>query len=230
MLVAIVGLRVAVLKLGASVGTQIQQATLLESSNSILRTRISALADNRRIEKLAQAYGMHLPNPLDVHFVQSSAGRSVQAAINNISAPANSTFLGGLATEQHNDAQSTQYTASLSAAAGGGGGGASVVASGSSSTTSTAGTGTGVASSTAGQTTAGQTTAGQTTSSAATTASTAGTATTSTASSSNSSAATASAGGGTAALNTGQTDTAAGAPQSLAGSTAAGSGGTGLAG
>jgi hypothetical protein len=115
MLVAIVGLRVAVLKLGASVGSQVQQATLLESSNTMLRTKISALSDNQRIEKLAAAYGMHMPNPLDAHFVSAAAGTHVQAAIHSISSPANSTYLSTLAAEQHHDEAVTQGTSSLSA-------------------------------------------------------------------------------------------------------------------
>jgi cell division protein FtsL len=114
MLVAIVGLRVAVLKLGANVGSEIQQATLLESSNTTLRTQISALSDNQRIEKLAEQYGMHMPNPLDVHFVAAAAGTHVQAAIHGISSPDGSTYLTNLAAEQHHDEAVTQGTASLS--------------------------------------------------------------------------------------------------------------------
>ena len=44
--------------------SEIQQATLLQGSNSTLRTQISALSDNGRIVKLAEAYGMHNPSPL----------------------------------------------------------------------------------------------------------------------------------------------------------------------
>ena len=73
----IVGLRVEVLKLGSSVGRQIQQATMLASSNSELRKQISALSDNRRITTLAERYGMHMPNPLDIHILQSADGAHV---------------------------------------------------------------------------------------------------------------------------------------------------------
>src|SRR5579863_2033325 len=74
LLVAIVGLRVEVLKLGASVGSEVQQATALQSANATLRSQISALSDDKRIAALAASYGMHMPNPLDTHFVQASAG------------------------------------------------------------------------------------------------------------------------------------------------------------
>ncbi|HET9094735.1 MAG TPA: hypothetical protein VFN36_06565 [Solirubrobacteraceae bacterium] len=117
MLLGIVGLRVEVLKLGSSVGTQIQQATLLQSSNAVLRSEISALSDNQRIEALAGRYGMHLPDPLAVHFVQATAGRHVGAAMRNITAPAPSTFLSGLAAEQQADSQSAQRIAALNGVA-----------------------------------------------------------------------------------------------------------------
>jgi cell division protein FtsL len=110
-LVAIVGLRVEVLRLGSSVGSQVQQATALQSSNSVLRAQISALSDNQRIAKLAEGYGMRMPDVLDVHFVQAAAGTHVAAAIHNISAPSRTTFLSGLATEQQTSQQSAQAIA-----------------------------------------------------------------------------------------------------------------------
>ena len=114
---AIVGLRVEVLKLGSGVGSQIQQANLLQSSNSALRTQISALSDNRRIETLAEGYGMHMPSPLDVHFVKARVGTHVQAAIRNIATPSGSTFLSGLASEQQTHHLSTQTIAVLNGSA-----------------------------------------------------------------------------------------------------------------
>lgn len=225
MLVAIVGLRVAVLKLGASVGSQIQQATLLESSNTTLRSQISALSDNRRIEKMAAAYGMHMPTPLDVHFVSADAGTRIGAAIHNISAPSNSTFLTALAAEQQNDQASTQVSSSLGA------GGASSTgtvsgSAGSTSATTTAGTGSTAATTTAtGQTTAGTTSATSTgtTAVAGTSAGSSATATSSAASGSGSAA-------GTSGLNTGPTNTDAGATASQTTGSTTSTGGSGLAG
>jgi cell division protein FtsL len=160
LLVAIVGLRVEVLKLGSGVGSEIQQAATLQSSNSALRAQISALGDNQRIERLAAAYGMHLPDPLDVHFVQASVGRHVQAAIHNISAPSDSTFLTGLAAEQQSSQQSSRAVAAMNGAA-------STNTSGTTAATSTAGnastSGVGTVASTGG----GSVTSGATTVSAA---------------------------------------------------------------
>jgi hypothetical protein len=113
--VAIVGLRVEVLKLGSGVGRQLEQATTLQSSNAVLRARISALSDNQRIVKLAEGYGMEMPNPLDVHFVESSAAGNVGAAISKITAPSRETFLSSLASERQTDDQSTQAESTLSA-------------------------------------------------------------------------------------------------------------------
>ncbi len=114
LLVAIVGLRVEVLKLGASVGNDIQQATALQSSNAALRSQISALSDDQRIAKLAASYGMRMAGPLDTHFVQASAGDHVGAAIRNISAPSRQSFLTGLANEQRSAVDTIQAGSTLS--------------------------------------------------------------------------------------------------------------------
>jgi hypothetical protein len=108
LLVAIVGLRVEVLKLGSGVGARIQQATLLQSSDSLLRSQVSALSDNHRIITLAEGYGMYMPAPLDVHLVSSAAGTHLGAAARNISAPSRTTFLSALASEQQAAGQNGQ--------------------------------------------------------------------------------------------------------------------------
>jgi hypothetical protein len=112
LLVAIVGLRVEVLKLGSGVGAQIQQATLLESSDSVLRSQISALSDNQRIITLAGDYGMYMPAALDVHLVASATGTHLGAAARNVSAPSRTTFLSGLVSEQQAGGQGTQAVSS----------------------------------------------------------------------------------------------------------------------
>lgn len=132
MLILVVGLRVEVLKLGSSVGAAVAQATTLQSSNAVLRAQISALSDNQRIERIASAYGMHMPNPLDVHFLQASAGRNVGAAIRAITPPSRMAFLSALAAEQQHDALTTAAGATLSAV------GASVGTPASSATTGVA--------------------------------------------------------------------------------------------
>ncbi|MGH2860151.1 MAG: hypothetical protein ACRDLT_01445 [Solirubrobacteraceae bacterium] len=220
MLVAIVGLRVEVLKLGAGVGGQIQQATVLESSNSTLRTQISALSENQRIEKLAATYGMQMPNPLDVHLVQSATGTHVGAAIHNISAPSRTTFLSGLATEQHTNEPSTQTTAVLS--------GATTVNSTAGTNPATAGTNPATAGTNPATAGTNPATAGTTATSVTSTDTSAGAlSTSSTADAGNSS----TPAGGSADLNTGVTNTdPTSATSQTAGATGTGNGGTGLAG
>ena len=116
LLVAIVGLRVEVLKLGAGVGSEIQQATALQSSNAALRSQISALSDNQRITSLAGAYGMAHAQP---------ARRALPAGLCRASRrrrdpkhqPARAADLPHrqLASEEQADQLATQAGASLSA-------------------------------------------------------------------------------------------------------------------
>jgi hypothetical protein len=115
LLVAIVGLRVEVLKLGSSVGRDIQTASVLQSNNQTLRTRVSELSGNQRIEDLAMNMGMVMPGPIDIHFVQASAAKRVSSAIHGIQEPASSTFLSGLATERAADATDAGVAAGTSA-------------------------------------------------------------------------------------------------------------------
>jgi cell division protein FtsL len=117
-LVAIVGLRVEVLRLGSAVGSQVQQAAVLASGNSQLRAEISALSDNQRIESLAGQYGMRMPTPLDLHFLRGSSGRDAAAAIRNITPPSRSTFLSGLAAERQNNLLKAAANSTLSAIGG----------------------------------------------------------------------------------------------------------------
>ncbi|HTW13467.1 MAG TPA: hypothetical protein VME01_12030 [Solirubrobacteraceae bacterium] len=103
LLVAIVGMRVEVLKLGSSVGAQMQQASQLQSQNAVLRAQVSGLSDPQRIENLAAKMGMVMPGALDVHFVQASSAANVGRAIRGIKQPAPTTFLYGLEDERVTD-------------------------------------------------------------------------------------------------------------------------------
>lgn len=154
LLVVIVGMRVEVLKLGSSVGRQLEQATALESGNAALRAQVSELSGNQRIEQLAATMGMLMPGPMDIHFVRASAARNVDAAIRGIHAPASQTFLSGIASERQTDANNTVGAADTSAVG--------VLSSG---TVATSTTGT----STAGTTSAGTTSVGAPTSGTPTT-------------------------------------------------------------
>jgi hypothetical protein len=115
LLVAIVGLRVEVLKLGSSVGRQLQQATTLESSNAVLRSQVSELSGNQRIEQLAGGMGMVMPGPMDIHFAKASSIRNVDATIKGIHAPARTDFLSGVVSERQSDADNTIAAAANSA-------------------------------------------------------------------------------------------------------------------
>ena len=224
LLVAIVGLRVEVLKLGSGVGAQIQQATLLESSDSVLRSQISALSDNHRIITLAQDYGMHMPDPLDVHLVASAAGTHLGAAARNISAPSRTTFLSGLVSEQQAGSQGTEAVSSTTT---------SDVADATVDSTSggtVSATDTSIASTTSADTTSADTTAG-TTSGLDTSAST----TDATSPSTTDALSSSTTAGGSSDVNTGLPDTTATSgtsqPTDSAGSTTGSTtGGTGLAG
>jgi len=115
LLVAIVGLRVEVLKLGSSVGRNIQLASTLQSGNQVLRSQVSELSGNQRIEGIAAGMGMVMPGPMDVHFVQSSTAEHVSRAISGIHAPDATSFLSGLATERAADTNNAVVAASTSA-------------------------------------------------------------------------------------------------------------------
>jgi hypothetical protein len=115
-LVAIVGLRVEVLKLSSGVGTQIQQASELQSSNATLRSSVSELSGNQRIMKIAETMGMVMPGPLDVHFVPASAGSHLNSAIRAIHTPETTAFLSSLVAERGADVTSVTQAVTTSAA------------------------------------------------------------------------------------------------------------------
>ena len=168
LLVVIVGMRVEVLKLGSSVGRQLEQATALESGNAALRAQVSELSGNQRIEQLAAAMGMTMPGPMDIHFVKASSAGSANAAIRGIHAPASQTFLSGIASERQTNAASTVGAANTSAIGALSTGTVATPTTGTTTagtttaSTTTAGTTT-TGTSTAGTTSAGTTTAGTTT-------------------------------------------------------------------
>jgi hypothetical protein len=232
LLVAIVGLRVEVLKLGSGVGAQVQQATLLESGNSVLRSQISALSDSQRIIKLAESYGMDTPSPMGVHIVQATAGTHVEAAMRNISASSRTAFLGGLVAEQQAN-ESTQSPAALTTTDGTAGTSSTTgtgvtsgtsLSSGTTSDVATSGTSAGGATSTSDTSGLGNSgTASSTTEATANTLNTSASTTDSTSGSTT---------GGTGALNTGVPDTtgSADSSQTTGSSTGSTTGGTGLAG
>jgi cell division protein FtsL len=115
LLVGIVGMRVEVLKLGSSVGTEMQQASQLQSANAVMLKQVSALSNNTRIEQLAEKRGMVMPGPLDMHFVQAAGAANVNRAIANIREPAPAIFLASVRTERAQDPVSAAAAANRSA-------------------------------------------------------------------------------------------------------------------
>ena len=93
MLVGIVAMQVEVLKLGASMGRNIAQATALQGHNEALRASVAGLADDQRFEALAAKQGMVMPAPSDVAFLPVASSAVIQRAVSAIHAPAPGTFL-----------------------------------------------------------------------------------------------------------------------------------------
>lgn len=137
LLVGIVGMRVEVLKLGSTVGSEMQQASVLQSANAVMLDQDSALSDNGRIEQLAKQRGMVMPLPLDLHFVHASGPASVGKAIADIREPSPATFLAGLQNERVNDGASVVAAEQTSAIGVQGGGAISSGATSSNTTDST---------------------------------------------------------------------------------------------
>ena len=115
LLVGIVGMRVEVLKLGTTVGGEIQQASQLEGTNAALRSQVSALSESERIEQLAFKLGMVMPGPLDIHFVDATSARNVSNAITHITEPSPESFLSGLESERAQDGVVEQAASNTSA-------------------------------------------------------------------------------------------------------------------
>jgi hypothetical protein len=114
-LVGIVGMRVEVLKLGSTVGAEMQQASQLQSANAVMSNQASALSGNQRIEQLAARYGMVMPGPMDIHFVQASSGANVAKAISGLSEPSPANFLTSVQAERAKDLLSASTAANESA-------------------------------------------------------------------------------------------------------------------
>ena len=116
MLVGIVAMQVEVLKLGASMGRNIAQATALQGHNEALRASVAGLADDQRIEALGAKQGMVMPAPSDVAFLPVASSAVIQRAVGAIHAPAPATFL--TATTANGAVTTLANAASASAASG----------------------------------------------------------------------------------------------------------------
>lgn len=126
LLVTIVGMRVEVLKMGASVGRATTQASTLESSNELLLASVSTLSSDQRIEALAaRDYNMVMPGPSAIHYIRAGSGNAATV----IAPPDPASFRESVAEGLVTDPNTVIPTDTLSAV------GSSTVDSGTSSTT-----------------------------------------------------------------------------------------------
>jgi hypothetical protein len=82
MLVGIVAMQVEVLKYGASIGRALENTSVLQSRNELLRASVSALSSDQRIEREAARMGMAMPGPGAYTFLDArgdSIGRALRA-------------------------------------------------------------------------------------------------------------------------------------------------------
>jgi hypothetical protein len=97
MLAGIVAMQVEVIKLGASIGRNLQRGTALQSRNEQLRASVARLADDQRVERIAASMGMVMPAPTSVRFVSVGPG-TVGQALTSIRTPAPTSFEAALQT------------------------------------------------------------------------------------------------------------------------------------
>jgi cell division protein FtsL len=86
LLVGIVAMQVEVLKLNASIGHAMVRTSRLQSADQRLRTSVSELSDDQRIETEAVQMGMTMPAPSTPQFLQERSS-DLARALANIHAP-----------------------------------------------------------------------------------------------------------------------------------------------
>jgi hypothetical protein len=96
LLAGIVAMQVEVLKLSADTGRSIERGAALLSRNEQLRASVAALSDEGRIERLAAAMGMVMPDPTAVDFLRARPGITLRRAEHNIHQPDPSGFVASL--------------------------------------------------------------------------------------------------------------------------------------
>jgi cell division protein FtsL len=75
-LIGLVATQVSLLKLNSGIGRAVQTASTLERSNSTLRAEISTLSAGDRIQRLAEAQGMVMPEPSDIGYLRAGGAHS----------------------------------------------------------------------------------------------------------------------------------------------------------
>ncbi len=93
LLAGIVAAQVEILKLGANMGSSLEQTTTLTTQNEQLRYSVASLSDDQRIERLATSMGMVLPPPGSVGYLIASERSDVTRALGNIHAPDATAFM-----------------------------------------------------------------------------------------------------------------------------------------
>lgn len=96
LLAGIVAMQVEVLKLSASMGRSIERGTALQSRNEQLRASVAQLSDDQRIERLAAAMGMVMPDPSAIDFLAVRPGANIRGALASIHQPNASGFIASL--------------------------------------------------------------------------------------------------------------------------------------
>jgi hypothetical protein len=96
LLVGIVAMQVEVLKLSANMGRSIERGTALQSRNEQLRASVAELSDDQRVERLAAAMGLVMPDPSAIDFLAVHPGADTRLALTNIHQPDASAFIGSL--------------------------------------------------------------------------------------------------------------------------------------
>jgi hypothetical protein len=98
LLAGIVAMQVEVLKLNAGIGRSLERGTALSAENQLLRANVAQLSDAQRIERLAAGWGLQMPDPAQVKFLNTGPA-AVQRALGSIHQPDASTFNNQLAAE-----------------------------------------------------------------------------------------------------------------------------------
>jgi cell division protein FtsL len=95
LLVGIVAMQVEVLKLNAGIGRSLDRATALQGQNELLRSSVSQLSDEQRIESIAAQKGMVMAIPAEMKFLATGAGVT-QRALTSIHQPDAASFTDAL--------------------------------------------------------------------------------------------------------------------------------------
>ena len=93
LLAGIVASQVEILKAGASMGRALEQTTSLTTQNEQLQGTVAQLADDQRIERLADSMGLVFPPPGAVGYIHANPGGAPRRAVGNIHTPDAGSFV-----------------------------------------------------------------------------------------------------------------------------------------